>query len=292
MEILVAMRMSMTCAALLFFPRARGCAPRRGAGQPAVAGLTEAAHADRRRASSGASCRCAASSVTGSSKATARPRNGRPGEYRKEDDGGIIVDVPCHWRYALDNLFGGVQERVLPRRHPHPRAPRRERCASTGDRRRRCLCHLRARAGPHRALQQLVVRARAAAMTLLPSMSTAPVARPSLGLTAAGSEAARRDAEAGLESRLAADDRLLRDGSRCPRTVVYENAFKLEWELFRPARRRGRNVPLELARRRQGRASSRSSGCAAGPSGTWSTCGTGVRIRIRVRAGHGPPCQR
>ena len=29
--------------------------------------------------------------------------------YRKEDDGGIIVDMLCHWRYVLDSLFGGVK---------------------------------------------------------------------------------------------------------------------------------------------------------------------------------------
>ena len=29
--------------------------------------------------------------------------------YRKEDDGGIIVDMVCHWRYVLDNLFGEVK---------------------------------------------------------------------------------------------------------------------------------------------------------------------------------------
>jgi predicted dehydrogenase len=29
--------------------------------------------------------------------------------YRKEDDGGIIVDMLCHWRYVLDNLFGDVR---------------------------------------------------------------------------------------------------------------------------------------------------------------------------------------
>jgi predicted dehydrogenase len=29
--------------------------------------------------------------------------------YRKEDGGGIIVDMLCHWRYVLDNLFGGVE---------------------------------------------------------------------------------------------------------------------------------------------------------------------------------------
>ena len=29
--------------------------------------------------------------------------------YRKQDDGGIIVDMLCHWRYVLDNLFGEVR---------------------------------------------------------------------------------------------------------------------------------------------------------------------------------------
>lgn len=29
--------------------------------------------------------------------------------YRKEDDGGIIIDMLCHWRYVLDNVFGSVR---------------------------------------------------------------------------------------------------------------------------------------------------------------------------------------
>ena len=29
--------------------------------------------------------------------------------YRAEDGGGIIIDMLCHWRYVLDNLFGAVQ---------------------------------------------------------------------------------------------------------------------------------------------------------------------------------------
>ena len=29
--------------------------------------------------------------------------------YRKEDGGGIIIDMLCHWRYVLDNLFGAVR---------------------------------------------------------------------------------------------------------------------------------------------------------------------------------------
>ena len=28
--------------------------------------------------------------------------------YRKEDGGGIIIDMFCHWRYMIDNLFGKV----------------------------------------------------------------------------------------------------------------------------------------------------------------------------------------
>lgn len=50
--------------------------------------------------------------------------------YRKEDDGGIIVDMLCHWRYVLDNLFGEVKgvfclgathipERVDEQGHPY-----------------------------------------------------------------------------------------------------------------------------------------------------------------------------
>jgi len=29
--------------------------------------------------------------------------------YRKEDGGGLILDMLCHWRYVLDNLFGEVR---------------------------------------------------------------------------------------------------------------------------------------------------------------------------------------
>lgn len=29
--------------------------------------------------------------------------------YRKEDDGGIILDMLCHWRYVLDNVFARVR---------------------------------------------------------------------------------------------------------------------------------------------------------------------------------------
>jgi predicted dehydrogenase len=42
------------------------------------------------------------------------PRLARPAQrpswnYRKKDGGGIILDMLCHWRYVLDNLFGEVR---------------------------------------------------------------------------------------------------------------------------------------------------------------------------------------
>ena len=29
--------------------------------------------------------------------------------YKKEENGGIILDMFCHWRYVLDHTFGAVQ---------------------------------------------------------------------------------------------------------------------------------------------------------------------------------------
>ncbi|HEX5612598.1 MAG TPA: Gfo/Idh/MocA family oxidoreductase [Burkholderiales bacterium] len=42
--------------------------------------------------------------------ATGGPPAQRPSwNYRSEDGGGIILDMLCHWRYVLDNLFGEVK---------------------------------------------------------------------------------------------------------------------------------------------------------------------------------------
>ncbi|MBB81893.1 MAG: oxidoreductase [Roseibacillus sp.] len=37
-----------------------------------------------------------------------RPAQRPSWNYRKEDGGGIIIDMHCHWRYVIDNLFGKV----------------------------------------------------------------------------------------------------------------------------------------------------------------------------------------
>ncbi|MGP0089079.1 MAG: Gfo/Idh/MocA family protein [Xanthobacteraceae bacterium] len=38
-----------------------------------------------------------------------QPANRPSWNYRKQDGGGIILDMLCHWRYVLDNLFGDVK---------------------------------------------------------------------------------------------------------------------------------------------------------------------------------------
>jgi predicted dehydrogenase len=40
---------------------------------------------------------------------TAKPCQRPSWNYRKEDGGGIIADMLCHWRYIVDNLFGKVR---------------------------------------------------------------------------------------------------------------------------------------------------------------------------------------
>jgi predicted dehydrogenase len=42
---------------------------------------------------------------TGEHEALQRPS----WNYRKEDGGGIIIDMLCHWRYVIDNLFGEIK---------------------------------------------------------------------------------------------------------------------------------------------------------------------------------------
>jgi predicted dehydrogenase len=42
---------------------------------------------------------------TGEHEALQRPS----WNYRKEDDGGIIVDMLCHWQYVVQNLFGEIK---------------------------------------------------------------------------------------------------------------------------------------------------------------------------------------
>ena len=177
--------------------------------------------------------------------------------YRKEDGGGIIIDMLCHWRYVLDNLFGPVKAvsclgaTHIPTRWDESGLPYQ------AHRGRRGLRLLRNRRRHHRPLQFVLVRARA------PRRSADHPGRRHQGHCRRRparvlDPALRRDAEAGVEPR----HRRTRStsttaGRRCPEQDTFDNAFKIQWELFLRHVVEERAVPLGSDGRRQRRPAGR-----------------------------------
>ena len=184
-------------------------------------------------ASSAACSRCAASSATGCSRATGSQLSGPRWNYRKDDGGGIILDMLCHWRYVLDNLFGEVKSVSLPRRDPHSRALGRGRQALQSRRRRCRLRDLRARRRRHRPYQFVLVRARRAATISSPSRSTARMARPSPGCTRCVTQPRVNTPRPVWNPDMPQTDRLLRrSGRTCPTTRPTTTASRCSGKMF------------------------------------------------------------
>src|SRR5690606_16526115 len=149
------------------------------------------------------------------------------------------------------------EERIVPGRDAHSATLGRERPAVCGHRRRCGLRDLRDRPGRHRALQQLVVRARAPRRPA--DAAGRRHARLGRGRSARLPHAAAREhAQAGLEPRPAAADRLRRRMAGSARQRRVRQCVQGAVGVVHPPRGRGRAVPVEPARRRQGRATGRS----------------------------------
>ena len=135
--------------------------------------------------------------------------------YKKAEGGGIILDMVCHWRYVLDNLFGDVESVTCLGATHIPKRCGRERQDLHQRRRRRRLCDVPAQGRRDRAHQHVVVHAGAARRpgdvpcrrhARLGGRRLAEVLEPGAGQHAA----------AGVESRrAAADPRSSRPGRRC-----------------------------------------------------------------------------
>jgi len=78
---------------------------RRRAGQAVLRGSLSSA-GSLRTALRARSLGAALSSATGPSRATGSPRSAPPWNYRKEQGGGIVLDMFPHWQYLLEDLFG------------------------------------------------------------------------------------------------------------------------------------------------------------------------------------------
>ena len=188
--------------------------------------------------------------------------------YRKADGGGIILDMLCHWRYVLDNLFGEVKAVSCLGVTHIPRAHRRSGQALHGRCRRCRLCDVRARGRRDRADQLVLVRAREARRSRhLPGRRHARLGgrRPHALLH----PASREHAASGLESGRAADDELQRAVGGSAGHQAYDNGFKLQWEDFIRHVVRGSALDVRSARKASRACSSPSSGCKSWAERRW-----------------------
>ena len=152
--------------------------------------------------------------------------------YRREDGGGIILDMFCHWRYILDNLFAPVKA-VSCRGATHIAGAVGTRMASLMPARPkiRLTPPSSSKAASWRR-STLPGACEFAAMTCLPFRWTAPKARRWRDYVTVGfSLMAQRRVPYGIRTSPARS--IISTGwQKVPEQEVYENAFKRQWELF------------------------------------------------------------
>ena len=191
--------------------------------------------------------------------------------YRKEDDGGIIVDMLCHWRYVLDNLFGSVKSVMCLGATHIP-----QRWDESGERVRRD--------GRRRRVRDVRARADGVIAQINSSWCTR-VRRDDLAtfhVDGTLGSAVAGLTECYLQPRAATPKPVWNPDvpqtidfydtwQKMPANRVYDNAFKAEWELFlRHVVEGGRSAGTCSKAPRA--CSSPSSACGAGPSAGCSTC--------------------
>ena len=217
-----------------------------------------------------------ASSATGCSRATCSRSSGRRWNYRNEDGGGMILDMMCHWRYVLDNLFGEVKSRLLPRRDAHPAALGRERQAlrapppTTRPTRPFELVGHNGEPVIAQLNMSWATRVRRDDLRHLPRRRHARLGgRRPARLPGA---AARQHAAAGVEPGREADDELLRRSGRRCRHAGLRQRLQDPVGALHPPRRRGRALPAGRCPKAPRACSSSRPRCRAGRSGAGSTC--------------------
>jgi predicted dehydrogenase len=151
--------------------------------------------------------------------------------YRKADGGGIIIDMLCHWRYVIDNLFGNVTSLTclganhLPRRWDEQGKPydadADDAAYGTFVTDRDVICHFNS---------SWCVRVRRDDLLTIQVDGTK-------GSAVAGLRECRvqHDAQTPMpvwNPDLESPIDYFADWSRAPERTVYDNAFKAQWELF------------------------------------------------------------
>ncbi len=187
--------------------------------------------------------------------------------YRKEDGGGMILDMMCHWRYVLDNLFGEVKSvscigaTHIPKRWDEAGKP----YEATADDAAYATCraHRPQRRTRHRPDQHELGHARAPRRPGdLPRRRHRrlgrgrPVELPR--------PVARSHAAPGVEPRREADDEFLRPVAGDSGLAGLRQRLQDPVGALHSPRGRERALQVDAARRRQGRATGRGRARIAG----------------------------
>ena len=151
--------------------------------------------------------------------------------YRREDGGGIIVDMLCHWRYVIDNLFGEIKSLSclgathVPRRWDESGKPYRctadDSAYATFELHNGIICHFNS---------SWAVRVRRDDLLTLQVDGTHGSAVAGLRdcVTQDLSSTPRCVWNPDIESPVKYND----GWTRAPGNDSYDNAFKVQWELF------------------------------------------------------------
>ncbi|MBL3684173.1 gfo/Idh/MocA family oxidoreductase [Sinorhizobium meliloti] len=151
--------------------------------------------------------------------------------YRKKDGGGIILDMLCHWRYVLDNLFGEVKAvSCLGATHIPSRIDEQGRAYDVRHR-RRGLCHLRTR---RRIVAHInsswAVRVRRD--DLVTFRSTEPMVPLSPDSRNAGRQHRVNTPKPVWNPDQPQTIDFYRTWDEVPDTQAFDNGFKAQWEMF------------------------------------------------------------
>ena len=151
--------------------------------------------------------------------------------YRREDGGGIIVDMLCHWRYVIDNLFGEIKSpsclgaTLVPGRWDESGKPYRctadDSAYATFELHNGIICHFNS---------SWAVRVRRDDLLTLQVDGTHGSAVAGLRdcVTQDLSSTPRCVWNPDIESPVKYND----GWTRAPGNDSYDNAFKVQWELF------------------------------------------------------------
>jgi len=164
---------------------------------------------------------------TGEHEALQRPS----WNYRKEEDGGIIVDMLCHWQYVIQNLFGEIQSLSclgathIPQRWDEAGQPYKctadDAAYATFQLANGTICHFNSswcvRVDRDDLLTLQVDGTHGSAVAGLRDCKAQPLAATPRAVW-------NPDIDSPIDYKAG--------WSRVPTNAVYDNAFKVQWELF------------------------------------------------------------